>query len=120
MRRVFLGAISTVTGRRIGAPARVLSLLLRARTTGVSHWAVLFATGSIALTRGEIHRNSVVLETKLANGLPLIQGDRILLQQVILNLIRNAIEAMNGVDEGRADCGSAPRWTDRIAACALP
>jgi signal transduction histidine kinase len=39
------------------------------------------------------------VQTDLANGLPLIYGDRVQLQQVILNLIINAIEAMNGVAE---------------------
>jgi signal transduction histidine kinase len=54
----------------------------------------------IALTRGELLRNGVALQTKLAEGLPLIQGDRIQLEQVILNLIINAAEAMGGVSEG--------------------
>jgi PAS domain S-box-containing protein len=54
----------------------------------------------IALTRSELLRHGVSPETQLATGLPLIEGDRIQLQQVILNLILNAIEAMNGVDEG--------------------
>jgi C4-dicarboxylate-specific signal transduction histidine kinase len=40
------------------------------------------------------------VKTQLAAGLPLIQGDRVQLQQVMLNLIINAVEAMNGVDEG--------------------
>jgi len=53
----------------------------------------------IALTRSEIQRNGVSLRTQLAKGLPLIQGDRIQLQQVILNLFVNAIEAMKGVSE---------------------
>jgi len=53
----------------------------------------------IALTRGEIQRNGVSLRTQLAAGLPLTQGDRIQLQQVILNFFVNAIEAMNGVSE---------------------
>src|SRR5258706_13935416 len=47
----------------------------------------------IALTRSEVLSNGVSLQTQLANGLPLVQGDRIQLQQVILNLIVNAIEA---------------------------
>ena len=47
----------------------------------------------IALTRGEVMKNGVSLQTQLAEGLPLIQGDRVQLQQVILNLIINAIEA---------------------------
>jgi C4-dicarboxylate-specific signal transduction histidine kinase len=47
----------------------------------------------IALTRSEVQRNGVSLQTRLADGLPLVQGDRIQLQQVILNLIVNAIEA---------------------------
>ncbi len=53
----------------------------------------------IALTRGEVAKNGVSLQTQLAAGLPLIQGDRVQLQQVILNLIINAVEAMSGVSE---------------------
>jgi C4-dicarboxylate-specific signal transduction histidine kinase len=54
----------------------------------------------IELTRGEAVNNGVLVQTELADGLPLIQGDRVHLQQVILNLIVNAIEAMSGVSEG--------------------
>jgi signal transduction histidine kinase len=50
----------------------------------------------IALTRTELQRNGVSLQTELANELPPVSGDRIQLQQVILNLIVNAIEAMTG------------------------
>ena len=45
----------------------------------------------IALTRGEAVKNGVSVQTQLAEDLPLIQGDRVQLQQVILNLIVNAI-----------------------------
>ena len=44
----------------------------------------------------EIRRNSISLRTELANDLPPISGDRIQLQQVMLNLILNAIDAMSG------------------------
>jgi C4-dicarboxylate-specific signal transduction histidine kinase len=54
----------------------------------------------IALTRSEVQRNGVSLQTQLAEGLPLVQGDRIELQQVILNLIVNAVEAMSGARDG--------------------
>jgi signal transduction histidine kinase len=54
----------------------------------------------VALAHGEVVKNSVSLQTQLAAGLPLIQGDRVQLQQVILNLIINAVEAMSGVSEG--------------------
>jgi PAS domain S-box-containing protein len=53
----------------------------------------------VALTRSELLRNGVSLQTELAD-VPLIQGDRIQLQQVILNLIVNAIQAMGEVGEG--------------------
>jgi signal transduction histidine kinase len=45
-------------------------------------------------------KNGVSLRTQLAAGLPLVKGDRVQLQQVILNLIINAVEAMGGVSEG--------------------
>jgi two-component system sensor kinase FixL len=54
----------------------------------------------VALTRGEVQRNRVSPQTRLSSDLPLILGDRIQLQQVILNLITNAIEAMSGLGEG--------------------
>jgi PAS domain S-box-containing protein len=54
----------------------------------------------IALTRSEVVKNGVSVQTQLAEGLPLIQGDRVQLQQVILNLIINAVEAMSGTSEG--------------------
>ena len=53
----------------------------------------------LALTRSEVMWNDVALQTQLAEGLPPVQGDRIQLQQVILNLIMNAVEAMSGVGE---------------------
>ena len=45
-------------------------------------------------------RNGVSLQIDLAKGLPSVEGDRVQLQQVILNLILNAVEAMSGIDEG--------------------
>jgi PAS domain S-box-containing protein len=54
----------------------------------------------IELTRGEAVKNGVSVQTELADGLPLIEGDRVQLQQVILNLIINAVEAMSGTSEG--------------------
>src|SRR5262249_3356678 len=54
----------------------------------------------VELTRGEAVKNGVRVRVDLAEGLPLVQGDRVQLQQVILNLILNGIEAMTGVGEG--------------------
>jgi PAS domain S-box-containing protein len=54
----------------------------------------------IAMARSEMHRNRISLQSQLAKDLPLILGDRIQLQQVILNLLINAIEAMSGMREG--------------------
>jgi C4-dicarboxylate-specific signal transduction histidine kinase len=54
----------------------------------------------IELTRGEAVKNGVSVQTELADGLPLIQGDRVQLQQVMLNLIVNAVEAASSVGEG--------------------
>jgi C4-dicarboxylate-specific signal transduction histidine kinase len=53
----------------------------------------------IALTRTEAANSNVSVRTQFAEGLPRVQGDRVQLQQVLLNLIINAIEAMNDVRE---------------------
>jgi C4-dicarboxylate-specific signal transduction histidine kinase len=57
----------------------------------------------IALARSEAQRNGVSLQTRLAPDLPLVEGDRVQLQQVMLNLILNAVEALSGVSEGSRD-----------------
>jgi C4-dicarboxylate-specific signal transduction histidine kinase len=53
----------------------------------------------VTLTRAEAANNSVSVRTQLADGLPRVEGDRVQLQQVLLNLILNAIEAMREVGE---------------------
>ena len=60
-------------------------------------------TEVIALIHGEVQRNRISLHTDLSNDVPLVSGDRIQLQQVILNLILNAIEAMSGVSQVRRE-----------------
>lgn len=51
----------------------------------------------ISLSLGDLQRNQVVLRSDLASDLPLVTGDRIQLQQVILNLLRNGADAMTDV-----------------------
>ena len=54
----------------------------------------------IALVRSELSKNRVSVQLRLTEGLSPIHGDRVQLQQVMLNLILNAIEAMISVDDG--------------------
>jgi PAS domain S-box-containing protein len=57
----------------------------------------------IELTRSELVRKGISLQTEFARGLPSIRGDRIQLQQVILNLIMNAAEAISDASEHSCD-----------------
>jgi signal transduction histidine kinase len=57
----------------------------------------------IELTYGETLKNRVSVRTQLADGLPLIRGDRVQLQQVILNLILNAVQAMGAVPKANRE-----------------
>jgi signal transduction histidine kinase len=54
----------------------------------------------VELARGEAVKNNVSVCADLADGLPLIYGDQVQLQQVLLNLIINAVEAMTEVSKG--------------------
>lgn len=53
----------------------------------------------IALSLSELQANRVILRVELANDLPAVTGDRVQLQQVILNLLRNASDAMSSVED---------------------
>jgi signal transduction histidine kinase len=53
----------------------------------------------IALSSGELRRSRVILQSELADDLPPVNGDRVQLQQVIINLVRNAMDAMREVED---------------------
>jgi len=55
----------------------------------------------IVLLRGEITRHGISVRTELASYLPQLMGDRVQLQQVLMNLIMNSVDAMKDVDETR-------------------
>ncbi|MEX3945563.1 AAA family ATPase [Paraburkholderia sp. BR10937] len=52
----------------------------------------------VEVIQGEARKSGALLDMQLAEGLPLIEGDRVELQQVILNLVVNALEAMSSID----------------------
>jgi C4-dicarboxylate-specific signal transduction histidine kinase len=54
----------------------------------------------IELTYSEAVKNGVAVQTQFAESLPLIHGDRVQLQQVILNLVLNAVQAMSATSDG--------------------
>ena len=82
----------------------------------------------IALSSNDLQRNRIILQSELADDIPIVTGDRIQLQQVILNLLRNAADAMVDVHDrprqlliktGRED-GNRVRLTVRDAGVGLP
>ncbi|HEY4139818.1 MAG TPA: PAS domain S-box protein [Pseudolabrys sp.] len=66
----------------------------------------------IELTRGEAAKNEITVRTEFLADLPVIQGDRVQLQQVILNLIVNAVEAMSGTSSGPRELKISTRKSD--------
>jgi C4-dicarboxylate-specific signal transduction histidine kinase len=70
----------------------------------------------IALSLSELQKNRVILRPELAQDLPLVTGDRVQLQQVILNLLRNASDAMSTVDDRPRDLliRTEPDDNDRV------
>jgi PAS domain S-box-containing protein len=70
----------------------------------------------IALSLGELKRNRVIVRTELAEDLSTVSGDRVQLQQVILNLLLNASEAMSEVDDRPRELviRTAPDEGDRV------
>ena len=61
-----------------------------------------------ALSLSELRRSGVTLRYELADDLPPLVADRIQLQQVILNLLRNAVDAMSTIGDRPESCSSEP------------
>jgi C4-dicarboxylate-specific signal transduction histidine kinase len=98
--RQILGQITDDSKRAGDVIGRIRALIKKAppRKEGLEINEAILEV--IALTRWEVVQNGVSVRTQLAEGLPFIQADRVQLQQVILNLIINAVEAMSGASEG--------------------
>jgi PAS domain S-box-containing protein len=97
--RQILGQIIE-SGRRAGEVIDGIRALIKKAPTRRSRFDLNESIlDVIALTRGEVLKHGVVLQTELAPNLPSADGDRIQLQQVILNLIMNAAEAMSDLGE---------------------
>jgi signal transduction histidine kinase len=57
----------------------------------------------VAITRGEVQKGGATVRTRMSDDLPPVMGDRVQLQQLLLNLIMNASEAMSGVQDRRCE-----------------
>ena len=85
-------------GHRAADIIRTIRGLARKSTPEVMRFDINSAiTEVLTLTRGELQRQDIFLETDFSAGVQPIMGDRVQLQQVILNLIRNGVEAMSTV-----------------------
>jgi PAS domain S-box-containing protein len=111
-----LGAIVADGGRARDVIGRIHALMKRAAPRKDSLEINAAILEVVALTRGEAVKNGVSVQTQLAEGLPPVQGDRVQLQQVILNLIVNAFEAMSASGEGPRDLliATAPTEADGV------
>src|ERR1700730_11956531 len=102
-----LGEVKKQLGRVVGAADRSGEIIERIRDhikkapPRKTHFDLNHAIDEvITLGRSAITRNGVSVQTLLAEGLAPVQGDRVQLQQVVLNLILNAVEAMGLVEAG--------------------
>jgi signal transduction histidine kinase len=87
-------------GNRASEVISRLRALFARKSTGTEPVDLNEATREVvALSVNELQRNRISLRTEFASDLPLITGDRIQLQQVILNLLVNASAAMSGVED---------------------
>jgi PAS domain S-box-containing protein len=87
-------------GHRAAAIIKGIRSLARKAEPEMVPFDINDAIGEIlALIGGELRRQNVSLETELSGDVGLVAGDRVQLQQVVLNLIMNGIEAMNAVTQ---------------------
>jgi signal transduction histidine kinase len=85
-------------GDRAAAVITRLRALFKKKGVGTETFDVNEAIQEVlALMRSEFNKSRIALQTELASDVPLIVGDRVQFQQVMLNLILNACEAMSGV-----------------------
>jgi signal transduction histidine kinase/PAS domain-containing protein len=87
-------------GNRVGDVIARIRMLLTKNESGKERLDINEPIQEVvALAQGEVRRNQMELRTELAGDLPPVLGDRVQLQQVVLNLIMNGIEAMSEITD---------------------
>jgi PAS domain S-box-containing protein len=101
--REALRAIIRDGNRAADVVSRVRGLFKKARPTKERLNINQAIEEVVILTQGEARRNKVRLRTELAANLPSVMGDRVQIQQVVMNLILNGVEAMSAVEDGKRE-----------------
>ena len=115
--REALAAAVKDNDRAITVVGRVHALMQKAPTRTDSVNVNEAVNEVLELTHGEALKHGVSVRTQLADGLPLIQGDRVQLQQVVLNLVLNAVQAMGGVADRTREVLIATSQTEPNEVC---
>ena len=105
-------------GKRAGdVIARIRALVKKSTLTKAQLNLSEMIQEVLAITNPEARQHRIWARTELAPGLPPVQGDRVQLQQVILNLVMNGIEAMKTVTDRPRELliRSRPAWTRQSA-----
>lgn len=100
--RYTVNAILAASARATGVIKRIRALARRSDPQHLGLDLNLLAEESVDLVRRELNNHRVALVLELEAGLPPVNGDRVQLQQVIINLLMNAIQAMHQCPAGQA------------------
>ena len=101
--RQAIGSILKDTDRASGIIGRIRALVKRAQPQMDRLDINEAIRDVIELSRSEALKNGISVQTELARNLPLVEGDRVQLQQVVLNLVLNAIQAMGPAADGAGE-----------------
>jgi PAS domain S-box-containing protein len=110
--RLALNGITRDGKRAADVLGRIRGLIRKAPPQRESVGINLAIQEMVELTGNQAAASGVVIHTQLMDGLPSVHGDRIELQQVFLNLIINALEAMSNVGDGVRELSISTRLND--------
>jgi len=99
--REAIAAIVEDANRASGIIARTRAMFNRSAPAKMQLQLQDVVTDALRLAQGDLAENRIIVLTHLGNDLPSVSGDRIQFQEVLLNLMRNAIEAMSQVPDER-------------------